>query len=225
MTRDPQKPQDPRADYEDEEAYELDLDSGVPDPEAAIREAVAAVEARQAGEGSPADGGESETDELVKRLQQEVEDLRDRSVRTLADFENYRRRVERERAEQRRYAAADVLGQVLDVMDNLERALASPGSGDDLRRGVGMIHRQMEEMLGRLGAVPVPSVGARFDPAWHEAVAKAEDPRIDAPTVVEEYQRGYRLHDRLLRPSRVRVAVPPEPVSSESAIRDDAGQG
>jgi molecular chaperone GrpE len=205
-----------------EEAYELDLDAGLLDPETAIRDAIAAVEARRGDSdesdppGDERDVGGDETDDLVRRLQEEVEDLRDRSIRTLADFENYRRRVERERDDHRRYAAAEALGEFIEVMDNVERALASAASGDDLRRGVGMIHRQMEDLLLRLGAVPVPAVGARFDPAWHEAVARQEDPGVEAPTVVEEYQRGYRLHERLLRPARVRVAVPSEASGSET---------
>jgi molecular chaperone GrpE len=201
-----------------EEPYELDLEAG-DDPQDAIREAVAAVEAREPED--PREIPDEGDDELVRRLQEEVEDLRDRSIRTLADFENYRRRVERERDEHRRYAAAEVLSQFLEVVDNLERALAAPPHKEDLRRGVEMIHRQMEDLLLRLGAVPVPSVGSRFDPSWHEAVASEESGGVDAPTVIEEYQRGYRLHDRLLRPSRVRVAVPPEPVPSEAARRDD----
>jgi molecular chaperone GrpE len=225
MSRDPQNPEQEDDGEAAENAYELDLDAGLLDAEAAIRDAMAAVDARRGGEdpddSDDADDGD-ETETLVRRLQQEVEDLRDRSVRTLADFENYRRRVERERDDQRRYAASDALGQFIEVMDNFERALASAATGEDLRRGVGMIHRQMEDLLIRLGAVVVPTVGSRFDPTWHEAVSRQEDPNVEAPTVVEEYQRGYRLHDRLLRPARVRVAVPREPVQSEAGTNGGA---
>lgn len=217
MSRDPQNPEQDDDDVV-ESSYELDLDAGSLDAEAAIRDAMAAVDARRGGESDDSEGsrGDDETDTLVSRLQQEVEDLRDRSIRTLADFENYRRRVERERDDHRRYAAADALGQFIEVMDNFERALASAATGEELKRGVSMIHRQMEDLLVRLGAVAVPTVGARFDPTWHEAVSRQEDSSVEAPTVVEEYQRGYRLHDRLLRPARVRVAVPREPVQSET---------
>jgi molecular chaperone GrpE len=229
MCRDHHKPEKPVADDGGADAYELDLDEGLPDPESAIRDAVAAVEARRSADDSAeSSDGDDDTDEddiEVRRLRHEVAELRDRSIRTLADFENYRRRVERERDEQRRHAAADVLEQFLEVMDNLARALGSAASGEDLRRGVGMIHRQMEDLLGRLGAVPVPAVGARFDPGLHEAVAREEDPAVEAPTVIEEYQRGYLLHERLLRPARVRVAVPTEPVSTEANASDGAVEG
>jgi molecular chaperone GrpE len=225
MPRDHYKPDEPETGPSVEDAYELDLEAGLPDPETAIRDAVAAVEARALGEEPTADagGGDRDADERVRRLQLEVNDLRERSLRTLADFENYRRRVERERDQQRRHATAEVLGHFLEVVDNLERALSAPAGASDLRQGVGMIHRQMEDLLQRLGATPVPAVGERFDPSLHEAVAREVVASVEAPTVVEEYQRGYRLHERLLRPARVRVAVPAEPVPSETAPGDEAG--
>jgi molecular chaperone GrpE len=151
-------------------------------------------------------------DEEVAILRREIADLRDRSVRTLADFDNYRKRSERERRDAVRYAAAAPLGDLLEVVDNLERALAAGGAADDLKLGVEMTLRQLEEVLRRHGVESVPASGVRFDPAHHEAVSRLEDPDVEAPTVVEELQRGYRLHDRLLRPARVVVAVPPDEV-------------
>jgi molecular chaperone GrpE len=151
-------------------------------------------------------------DEEVAILRREIADLRDRSVRTLADFDNYRKRSDRERRDAVRYAAAAPLGDLLEVVDNLERALAAGGAADDLKLGVEMTLRQLEEVLRRHGVESVPASGVRFDPAHHEAVSRLEDPDVEAPTVVEELQRGYRLHDRLLRPARVVVAVPPDEV-------------
>lgn len=149
----------------------------------------------------------SEEDEVAE-LRREIADLRDRSVRTLADFDNYRKRSERERRDVVRYAASAPLGDLLEVVDNLERALAAGGSADDLKLGVEMTLRQLEDVLRRHGIEGVPAAGQRFDPAYHEAVSRLVDPDVEAPTVVEELQRGYRLHDRLLRPARVVVAVP-----------------
>jgi molecular chaperone GrpE len=146
----------------------------------------------------------------VAELRAEIADLRDRSMRTLADFDNYRKRTERERRDVLRYAAVEPLRDVLEVVDNLERAVAAGGSEDDLRTGLEMILRQLGDMLRRHGVEAVPAVGERFDPAVHEGVRRLEDPQVEGPTVVEELQRGYRLHDRLLRPARVVVAVPPE---------------
>jgi molecular chaperone GrpE len=151
-------------------------------------------------------------DEEVAILRREIADLRDRSVRTLADFDNYRKRSDRERRDAVRYAAAAPLGDLLEVVDNLERALAAGGAADDLKLGVEMTLRQLEDVLRRHGVASVPASGERFDPAHHEAVSRLEDPDVEAPTVVEELQRGYRLHDRLLRPARVVVAVPPDEV-------------
>lgn len=160
-----------------------------------------------ADDGRPLAAAGSEEDEVAE-LRREIADLRDRSVRTLADFDNYRKRSERERRDAVRYAASAPLGDLLEVVDNLERALAAGGSADDLKLGVEMTLRQLEEVLRRHGIEGVPAAGQRFDPAHHEAVSRLVDPDVEAPTVVEELQRGYRLHDRLLRPARVVVAVP-----------------
>ncbi|HUO86125.1 MAG TPA: nucleotide exchange factor GrpE [Thermoanaerobaculia bacterium] len=153
---------------------------------------------------------DDEGGEDVEELRREIADLRDRSMRTLADFDNFRKRSERERREAIRYAAAAPLGELLEVLDNLERALAAGGSADDLKRGVEMTMRQLEEVLKRHGVERFDALGQPFDPAHHEAVSRLEDSGVEEPTVVEELQRGYRLHERLLRPSRVVVAVPPE---------------
>jgi molecular chaperone GrpE len=165
-------------------------------------------------EGEPfEEGDEGSAEDEVGRLRQEIADLRDRSMRTLADFDNYRKRTERERRDVVRYASSEPLRDLLEVVDNLGRALAAAdaaGSADDVRTGVEMILRQLEELLRRHGVETISAVGERFDPAVHEAVSRHEDPAAEAPVVVDELQRGYRLHDRLLRPARVVVAVPPE---------------
>lgn len=162
-------------------------------------------------DGRPLAAARAEVEDVeVAELRREIADLRDRSMRTLADFDNYRKRAERERRDAVRYAASAPLGDFLEVVDNLSRALAAGGSAEDLKTGVEMTLRQLEDALRRHGVEPVPAAGERFDPAHHEAVSRLEDPDVETPTVVEELQRGYRLHDRLLRPARVVVAVPPE---------------
>lgn len=204
-------PKDSKEGGLDTEAVALDLDGQTDDLEAAMREAVAAVEGVEAearSEKQDAAGGEGGGETEVQRLRREVADLRDRSVRTLADFDNYRKRSERERQDIRRYAVVEPLRELLGVMDNLELALSAGGSADDLKRGVEMIHRQMGDLLRRLGAKEVPAVGQPFDPAVHEAVAREEDPAVKTATVKEELRRGYTIHDRLLRPSMVKVAMP-----------------
>lgn len=193
-----------------------------PDPnlESVIDEAVEAVEAvtrrRDETEGNGAvSGGDPE------QLQTEVSMLRDRLLRTLADFDNFRKRVEREREEERKYSVVEPLREMLGIVDNLERALAAEGGIEDLQVGVEMILKQMGDFLRRSGAEPVEATGQPFDPSVHEAVSRLEDEGVEVPMVVDEMQRGYTLHERLLRPAIVRVAVPVEKASES----DDESEG
>jgi molecular chaperone GrpE len=196
----------------EDEAVALDLDNQTDDLDAAMRDAVAAVEEVE-GKGTPAgvETAVEETDEQeVAKLRREIADLRDRTMRTLADFDNFRKRSERERQESRKYALLEPLRDFLEIVDNLGLALSAAGSADDLKRGVEMIHRQMQELLRRLGVKEIEALNQPFDPALHEAVQREEDPTVQKPTVVGELRRGYMLHERLLRPTMVKVAVPSE---------------
>src|SRR5690349_9714022 len=133
----------------------LDLDDQSTDLEAAMRDAVAAVEGVESGSGRagdpPAASDPPGSAGEIAKLRQENAELRDRSVRTLADFDNYRKRAERERQEQRRYALSEVLRDFLAIQDNLDLALTAGGSPDDVRRGVEMISRQLRDLLRRYG--------------------------------------------------------------------------
>jgi molecular chaperone GrpE len=206
----------------EEDAYLLDLeDEAGADVEALTREALAAVdkadpevpkprgEAGERGVGMVA-GEEATIDPAVSELQAELADLRDRSIRTLADFENYRRLSERERDDLRRFAVGEALRDLLPVVDNLQRALAAGGTVEDLKLGVELTLRQFTDLLRQRGVAEVPAVGSPFDPAVHEAVARVDDPAVTVPTVVDELQRGYTLNGKLLRPALVRVAMPAE---------------
>jgi molecular chaperone GrpE len=200
---------------EDSDVYLLDLDDAESvDADRVAREALEAVEKVERASGEMRldelrrEVAEEEAAPTISRLEEELAELRDRSVRTLADFENYRRRSERERDEVRRYALTEALRDLLPVVDNLERALAAGGTVEDLKTGVEMILRQLRDLLRQRGVVEIAAQGLPFDPAQHEAVAREEQEGVAVPTVVEEMQRGYRLHERLLRPALVRVAVP-----------------
>ncbi len=173
---------------------------------------------------APDDGGGSGMrDPGAQRLEAQLGAERERLLRLRADFDNFRKRTERDRADIERFAVADVLRDLLPVVDNLERALAVQGAqgptadGSDLRKGVEMIVRQFQEVLKRHGLAPIVALGERFDPAVHEAVFQEETEGVTAPTVALELQRGYRLNDRLLRPSLVKVAVPRETENDDSA--------
>ncbi len=144
-------------------------------------------------------------------LRQERDDLRDRLLRTSADFDNYRKRTERERREQAEYASADLVRDLLPVIDDLERARAAASAGDDpqlaaLRNGVEMVHRQFLDVLQRRGVEVIETVGQPFDPVWHEALAtEPADGRPD-DEITTEIRRGYRIGQRLLRAALVKVA-------------------
>jgi molecular chaperone GrpE len=136
----------------------------------------------------------------------ERDQLMDRLARLQAEFENARKREQRERAEFRDYATANVVTSFLPVLDNFLLALKSDGSVEQLRQGVELIIKQMEEVLRQLNVLPVEAVGAQFDPRVHEALGSEE--RQDTPDhqVIDEIRRGYRIRERLLRPALVRVA-------------------
>jgi molecular chaperone GrpE len=135
------------------------------------------------------------------------DDFRDRYMRTLADFENFRKRSEREKADFQRYALASVIRELLPVLDNFDRALEHGEEGDEFHKGVSLIYKQLSEVLQRHGVKPITESGVRFDPNIHEAVIREEDSSVPSHTVTAILQKGYFLHDRLLRPAMVKVAV------------------
>jgi molecular chaperone GrpE len=139
--------------------------------------------------------------------QSQNDDFRDRYVRTLADFENFRKRSEREKTDFRRYALTDVIRDLLPVLDNFDRALDHAEEGDEFHKGVALIYKQLFDVLQRHGLKPIVESGVHFDPNIHEAVIREEDPSVPSHTVVAVLQKGYFLHDRLLRPAMVKVAV------------------
>ena len=172
----------------------------------------------------PDEGGESLgalRSELDARTREAAES-RDRYVRTLAEFDNYRRRTGREREEWRRQAQEELLREILPVLDNFDRALAAappPGTDQAFRTGVELIHRNFLAALERLGVRPFGAVGEPFDPTRHEAVGRVERRDVEDQTVVSEALRGYLLQDRVLRPAQVVVAVHPvaAPADGEGA--------
>lgn len=146
----------------------------------------------------------------AERLQTERDQLFDRLARLQADFDNYRKREARERNEFRDYALVNTVEQFLPVLDNFQLALRSQGTAEQLRSGVDLIVRQMEEILRNLGVQPVPTTDARFDPRLHEAIEMVERDDLPDQQVMDEVRRGYTLRDRLLRPALVRVANNPK---------------
>jgi molecular chaperone GrpE len=148
-------------------------------------------------------------------------DLRERLLRLQADFENFKKRIDRERFDHFRYATFELVGRILPVLDNFERAIASACSGapgDALVEGVTLIQRQLLAELEAEGLRGMGSVGEMFDPERHEAVATDPDSPLPPHTVTHVFQRGYFLHDRVLRPAMVRVRVDE---SADGTAKDD----
>lgn len=184
-----------------------------------------------AGEVDPADSAEfpahdsafggPELAELIasraelKRLQAALAEAQEAVARRQADFENYRKRIERERGEVHNRVAADAARKLLPVVDNLARALDAERSVEaseskefkHFLHGVELINKQLNEVLESFGVQPISAVGERFDPHIHEAVVTEPSDKYEPDTVIEELARGYRIGDRLLRPAMVKVAA------------------
>lgn len=146
--------------------------------------------------------------ERVAELERERDDYQDRWMRKAAEFENYRRRVERERREQADQAVVDLLQELLLVVDDFDRAL-SVDAGENVaayRKGVELIHTKLHELLQKHGVTPIDALGADFDPNVHQAVAHEVSPDHRDGEVIGEMRKGYMINDRLLRPAMVRVA-------------------
>ena len=185
---------------EDDDSYVIeDSGSSIEEIEREMHEA--AAEAAQATEAS--DEAAAASDDL--RAQNRV--LQDRVLRTLADFENFRKRSEREKQDFFKYALAETIKDILPVIDNFDRALEHAEEGDEFHKGVLLIYKQMFDVLQRHGVTIIQDAGVRFDPNIHEAVVREEDSSVPSQTVVAILQKGYFLHDRLLRPALVKVAV------------------
>jgi molecular chaperone GrpE len=188
----------------------------MPDQETELtlsQEAEAAVAAGESAAEAPAQ--DTAAEEPVSRaeydrLKSERDQLLDRLARLQAEFENARKRAEREKTDYRDYAVGSVVEKFLPVLDHFELALKADGTAEQLRTGVELIVKQMEDVLRQLQVLAVPALGTEFDPRHHEALGTIE--RLDLPDqhVAEEIRRGYKLRERLLRPALVRVASNPK---------------
>jgi len=214
---------------------EADERSAPPDGGRAAREADELGE--QTASGAPAPGagaedGQAPPETLEAALEasrREVQDLKDRLQRLAADFSNYQKRMPRRLEEEKREAVRAFLRDLLPVIDNFERALASADEGADpeaFHQGVRMVHDQLLVALARHGVEPIDAAGRRFDPEHHEAVAHVPSEEHPSGHVIDEVQRGYRHGDRTLRPSRVAVSRgPAEPEADDAGADEGVGQG
>ncbi|WP_296975186.1 nucleotide exchange factor GrpE [Thermobacillus sp. ZCTH02-B1] len=194
---------------------------GEPEGEAASGEPGAGAASAESGEPEPQEGaGESgagadhaepadERDARIAELESRLEEYRNRLLRSQADFDNFRRRTQREKEELVQFASAGLITRLLPVLDNFERAIAAAKASGDfeaLAKGVDMIYRQLFQVLEQEGLKPMETVGQPFNPEFHEAVMRVESDEHEEGTVVEELQRGYILKDRVIRPAMVKVS-------------------
>jgi molecular chaperone GrpE len=142
-------------------------------------------------------------------LAAEKAELNDRLLRGQAEFQNLRRRIEKEKAEWHEYAATGAVGALLPILDDFERALKVETADKDYAKGMQLIYQRLLESLKKLGLEPIVSAGQPFNPHVHHAVDKFETEKAKDGTVLEEYQKGYNFKGRLLRPAMVKVAVAP----------------
>ncbi len=149
--------------------------------------------------------------ERAVRAEEEAGRMREALLRKSSDFDNLKRRTEKDKAEYFKFALADAFHDLLGVLDNFERALAHRGdaSSEDFQAGIDMIARQLADTLAKYGLVEVPALGVPFDPNVHEAVVREETAGAAPGKILEVFTRGYTLNDRLLRPARVKVAAAP----------------
>jgi len=165
--------------------------------------------------GSPSSDGSPELSAVQQALAEKegsLKALNDKYLRLAAEFDNYKRLTQREQRDQIRFGNESLLKELLPVVDNLERAIKAAkeaGGSDVLIQGVDLTLKQLTGVLGKFGVQTIPAVGERFDPTGHQAVASVPSDRVPDQHVIEEFQRGYKLHDRILRPAMVTVSNGP----------------
>jgi len=167
-------------------------------------------------------------DSQEKQAQEELQIYQDKYIRLSAEFENYKRRAKRDQSDAIRYANESLLKNLLSTLDNLERAIQcgkDAGATGSLLEGVELTHKQFLETVGKLGVRQVSSTGSLFDPNMHQAVAQVESETVEPNMVVEEFQKGYFLHDRILRPAMVTVAKEKSDQTETISTQDTGEEG
>src|SRR5215470_935702 len=184
------------------ETQGLDLDHELPPAEG--------DESSQSKQGSGVASEPAGGDAELQKVKAERDSLLDRLARAQAEFENARRRAAKEQQDFRDFAMADAIKSLLPVVDNFERALQSKSEALEFRAGVDLIYKQLRDVLTKLGVQSIEAKGQQFDPHVHEAIEMVETSNAADHEVLEEWQRGYKFKDRLLRPAMVKVAKNPE---------------
>jgi len=176
----------------------------------------------EAGDGGPAEQGDdsvataqpsADPQQEIELLKKERDNLYDRLLRKQAEFENYKKRIDREKSEFVQFASADLMKELLNALDSFELALknaAKQSGGQNILRGFELIYKQIEDTLARFGLKPIESKGKKFDPHFHQAVSTQATDEVEENTIMDEMRKGYLLNGRLLRPAMVSVAAKKE---------------
>jgi molecular chaperone GrpE len=150
----------------------------------------------------------------VENLRQELENLKkecdsanDRVLRKQAEFENYKKRIDREKSEFMQFASADLMKELLNALDSFDLALRNAAGDPNTLRGFELIYKQLQDTMARFGMKPIEAKGKTFDPNFHQAVSTQTTDDVEDNTVIEELRKGYTLHGRLLRPAMVSVSI------------------
>ncbi len=178
------------------------------------------------GHGEPAKAAQTEVDRLaaiIEEKDQEIAELKDKYLRSLADSENARKRIRQQSEESVRIQREALLRDLLPIIDDLERAVnaaSGGGNGKSIVEGVEMVLRSIHDLLRGQGVIQVSAIGQRFDPMRHEAVDQIESSTEEPNTIVREFNRGYLIGERVLRPARVTVARAAEPDKDEEEAKN-----
>jgi molecular chaperone GrpE len=143
------------------------------------------------------------------QLAAEKADLKDRLLRALADFDNFRRRAERDRSEYVQFAAMEIIRDLIPILDDFQRAMKVETADQEYAKGIELIEQRLFETLKKAGLEPIEAAGKQFDPNLHQAVDRVQSEELPDQTVLQEYQSGYNFKGKLLRPAMVKVAVKP----------------
>lgn len=194
-----------------------------------VKHPVPPEETRRAVEPEPEKNEPGPPEQVIEKLRQQLEEAQaearanhDRFLRERADLENFKKRMQREKAEALRFACEPLIRELLPVVDNLERAAEhGTGNGQSILEGVKLVLKSFIDVLDRYGVTRIDAVGEPFDPSRHQAMAQVESAEHEPNRVVEQHHRGYLLHDRLLRPALVTVSSRKNPGAVESGQNSD----
>lgn len=166
------------------------------------------VDSGQTDEKDQQNDGTEDTSVKIKALEQEINELKEKNLRQMAEFDNYRKRTQREKQETYKNASADCASQFITVLDNLERAVEATDEESEIKAGVEMIVAQFKQVLEEIGVKEIAAYDQPFDPEKHSAVNQIQDEEFDENTVCQVLQKGYQMGNRIIRPSMVVVANP-----------------